>query len=396
MAAPLSNLSKPSNASIFPNSVLDIDKQILSYVSDPTVLVALSGTNRAAYQYLTNSEFFKNLFSKLHPQLAAREQTFQMLRENHPTNCWKVACSVLYKGEFKPGASFCAGIVDSLKEQKNQLEEELKKICGSGYADPNSPIDQAWKAYEKNKQAFEAMNEQRQIEQEELSKPLRLVHSSEQLSWIRSGLHYYTISQLFSHGTDGQIKDLITKGKLAYFDQSLISHYRLLHVFLMKKNDEFQKVVKLKVVYTELETRRATCETKLKQINQKLEFLPFTVTNHSINLENEFKLESRREKTLVSISIVKEILSHINACLEQHSTPADRLTRIRGLINSLDYDDKTDIWHVLYVGCANRVQEDQWSEKHFSEFLPQLKEIIAQMVIEYWKDYVAMTPFHAT
>lgn len=309
MAAPLSNLSKTSNAPIFTNSVFDIDKQIVSYISDPTVLVALSGVNRAGYRYLTNGEFFKDLFAKQHPHLAKLNRPFRILCEYHPSNCWKVACSALFfKDGFKLKASFCADVLDTLRSQKAQLEQKLKEICGSGFADPNSLIDKAWKAYEKSK----------------LDKPI-----------------------------------------------------------------ETQKIIDSYSAYDKLEVQRAAWEGELKKINQNLKLSPIIfIEKHAIRLNAEFKLEGLQEKALIFFSTIEECLSLIDICLSQHPAPSDCLTRLRGLVNSLEYGDKTRIWGNLYFECAAGANEDQWSENHFADFLSELREIIEQVKDDRKKEHL--------
>lgn len=372
--------SKPSNAPFFPGSVLDIDKQTIIPYLDPNSLIAMSSVNKRLNEYLDNGKFFKNLFLRLHPHLAKQDQTFQILCKNHPNNCWKVACTALFKGEFKPKKTFCSDLVNSLKMQKMHLEEKLKEICGYGYADPNSPIDQAWKAYEKDKQEFDATIKQSRNDLKELISPLLAVHSSEkELSMIIFLLVSDSTVKLFSDRTDEEIKSL-PDVELGLFNRNLIPSYRLLCDFLQEAKKVAEKLKKLAKAYDELEGQRVRYSTELPQISQNLVDLkrsPETfIPAYTLKLSEEFKLESSREKILVNLSILEECLSLITECTQQGNIPSDGMMRIRNLINSLDYEEKTEIWQELYVQCAGGKDEDRWSEKHFTEFLPELLEIV--------------------
>jgi hypothetical protein len=52
-------------------------------------------------------------------------------------------------------------------------------------------------------------------------------------------------------------------------------------------------------------------------------------------------------------------------------------------IDSLDAEDKQKIWESLHTRCANRSSEDRWSEKHFHEFLPELRLIVGEYLERY-------------
>jgi hypothetical protein len=146
-------------STIFPNSNQDLDRCIVLY-SDPCSRVALSGVNRAAYAMLSN-DIFKHLFMQEHSLIKEdiEGQALNLLCVCHPNNCWKVASSVFATGTFKPSALFLREpfplFQSSLQSRKKQIEIEIKNLCGSYFADPDSQIEQAWKAHKKSEKALE-------------------------------------------------------------------------------------------------------------------------------------------------------------------------------------------------------------------------------------------------
>ncbi len=153
--------------SIFPKlgSVYEMDNIIISFLgNDNAGLLNLSAVNRKADQVISNY-FFRKCFEQQHPHLANRNNIFKVLRECHPSNCWKVACCLLAKRDSRNTAlhaSFLQKgvpfIISVLQTQKSELEEKNRAICGSHCQDPSSPIDKAWKAYAKRKEEADAYN----------------------------------------------------------------------------------------------------------------------------------------------------------------------------------------------------------------------------------------------
>src|SRR6267154_3008058 len=138
----------------------DVEKFIISFL-DSQDQVNFSGVSKAAYKMLSNNEHFKGLFNKyfLFGQNEAFlskktfDKKFEHLCIGHPTNCWKVACSVFQTRNLK----FSESIIDEeilIKHlKKKQLEDQakLKEICGDSSGDLFSLIHQAQLAHEETK-----------------------------------------------------------------------------------------------------------------------------------------------------------------------------------------------------------------------------------------------------
>lgn len=80
----------------------------------------------------------------------------------------------------------------------------------------------------------------------------------------------------------------------------------------------------------------------------------------------------RAIKKIDSSETPSNLLSEEEIPEEKIQTP---MQQIQMLINYSELSTK--VWSDLYDKCAQGVQEDSWSENHFHEFLPQLKEILS-------------------
>lgn len=327
---------------IFPNSCRDMDKHILSFC-DTDSLVTLSGVNCSANQYLSNDLFEKH-FQEQHPHLAQFPNVFSTLKECHPSSCWKIACSVLSKGFSPVKRSFSKEaipvLINSLESQKAQLEVEYKAICGSFYADPNSPIDQAWKAYEQSAQEYNKKSDELQ-------------------------------KYVYTEEDGGAVHNLIRAVR------------------------EWREMVREQAKYEDLEAKRFEYVNSIELANQTIADLSSgtssglsdaVIEKHEAALRTEFDEAIHLEIASKRRPVLQECFNLICGLrYTKVEEPLVDLGRIRDLINSGSEEEQTFIWGSLYYKCANGVQEDQWSEKHFSEFLNELSDdIIRERVEEYW------------
>lgn len=301
--------------SIFPYPCKDIEQHIFNYL-DVQSLLALSRVNQAGNGTLTN-DFFKKLFEKEHPKIVElNKNVFSRLSSSHSPNGWKVACSSLYCGTFKVNKDFLLRatgcIFESIQLKKKQIEIINIEICGNGFADPTSTIDQIWKAYQAS--YTQLMTLQGQLNDEELA---QLSAKTEELR-----LKYETL------------------------DSKRI------------ENDNT-----LRDVYCSLTVYDPT-SPKFNETNFLYE--------HQNHLESEFKIISSVEMSLLSLPKIEECMKLLRAEFLSH----DLINRIRELINALPNNEGSWVWYELYVNCAPDTQDARWAENHFSKHLFDLYEIL--------------------
>ena len=101
-------------------------------------------------------------------------------------------------------------------------------------------------------------------------------------------------------------------------------------------------------------------------------------------LNSEFSRAQKVEIAIVRLPHLEKCRSLILNLLDHPEEVSDAtLGTIRQMINSCDIQDIGRIWGELYEQCANGVDEDQWSEKHFPEFLSRLNAIVRHVVWQY-------------
>ncbi len=374
---------------IFIQSCPDVDVNMLSFCDDIDSFLNLSCVNKAAYVALNNNKFFKELFERHHPYLTKSVYEFKNLFDCHPSNCWKVLCCVFSSNYvFKPNDSFIKDsipfICTSLNSLNAQLEIEQKEICGSYYADPNSPIDQAWKAYEKCKQKREMLeNDCREIRQQS-STPSK--HSC-----LGKGIYisngYKTI---VPWGDDEPQEDDQSQEDLRIKEKEL------------ELNRTRTKEFELHCTYTSLNNNLLSCKLALKEVYEKLIIFDLS-SNAPESLYGIINVQKNNLETEINVARLLELNETINLILciiksneivntdgESDDTDVAK-TEInefkinflcsysKDSINSLPSRLSSHIWAKLYETCANGAQEDQWSEKHFHEFLGPLNKIIVKL-----------------
>ena len=190
----------------------------------------------------------------------------------------------------------------------------------------------------------------------------------------------------------------------------LISEVRLLldnkgFVQDYQRNDVYETQKK----YKGLEEKRVSCVGKLEKIGKILATFdpsgklpplvryvhdsgkiqcygyenPHTAWYSSL-LQSEFNRTHAAEIAIMRLphlencrSLIRNLLNH------PEEVSAAALDTIRQMINSCDIQDIGRIWGELYHECANEVHEDQWSEKHFPEFLSNLDPIVGDVIFRY-------------
>ncbi len=380
--------------SIFPALNRDIDSQIIGQIiicRDNYSLLNLSGVNKAANKELSNALFFKKLYIMQHPQLAEIKNTFQILCATHPSNCWKVVCCAFSKDylqgntTFKFNATFLREAVsiisNYLNSEKSQLDSQMRNLCGDYYEDPNSSLDKAWKASKKNEEQLAIC---KSSHFEHVSKPLLPIHSPEEVETIIQVLSGIAV-MISSTAVDDALASVLDE-----MDSCLKSEYlpvyQLVIGLIQERYREMdaisQRARKFQRIFVRLLLEKAKCEFLLSGVNHKLTLMdpadPRFISDHTSDLITlEFANAKMINDHLVDSPKITECIRMIDSVLIAEDVSPEDYDQIKHLINSSAEAHKTYVWGELYRLHANGVQEDQWSEKHFHEFLPQLKQILS-------------------
>jgi hypothetical protein len=458
-------------STIFPNSNSDIDKYII-LLSDPCSRLALSGVNKTASLILSNN-VFEFLCRREHPLL--KEDTYKnslaLLCTCHPSNCWKVASYFFATGTFNPSCSFLGEsfpfFQSLLRSRKEQTEMELKRICGSYYADPDSPIDQAWKACGQARKAYEASEKAFKESTEAFScvarckdfgsENLEVTQAYNKIKFAGSELSEYAIKLVISPSSRiragekfmefrhldpvsfSDIEELrsaevfkininsfeelikvvsleesgLSENILSLFHEDLFPEYLILFKFIFYKklqlhfkNSEMEVRYREKEIllgkYCEMEGSRRENSKWLEKINVCIHALDkkntFQLDDSRDDLKKRFKLDTTYRMALrgeldffIGMEENKKDKNALEQCLialdkvNEHSENPILLDSIRQSINSCPYGLRTVVWGTLYERCANGITEDSWSENHYGEFLPDLKDIVESKIILYKK-----------
>jgi hypothetical protein len=168
-------------------------------------------------------------------------------------------------------------------------------------------------------------------------------------------------------------------------DKSLISAYRLL-------NDKAMPFIRLVPIFQEnnLECHRLLANHADLVFREKILRDKIDTLNHDMyeinavyakKLQYECDAMNGRIHYAESNPILEECRALIQKLRAQQGlsgepVPIHMRKQICDLINSLPNKDKTYIWKSLYDKRAKGVIEDQWSEIHCHEFLPELEEIV--------------------
>lgn len=302
----------------------------------------------------------------------------------HP---WKLICFSLAglkkNKEFYPVAEFVArkffqqfndyllDDVNSKKLEKLNHESKMQLICGSGYQDPKSQIDQAWKSFEKNW----SDNEEKELEE------LKAIFAqNEELAAFSRDLNSIVVSKLSLRSASNAspynstffeafVKALEEGNK----DQRIVKFAKL----LIKKTKSYQS-------YQQLESERHTLNLEIMKIDYRISGFNKITQNSSgcqkysaeIVYHILYLLPYMR-KWEHQISSLPRLQKAINELTTSPQSP-ERILGIKNRINYLPKDVSTYIWRTLYERCANNSQEDQWSENHFHEHPVELENIISK------------------
>lgn len=324
----------------------DVDNLILkSFIEeeDISTWITLSEVNQAGYQFFSNHTVFQDLFNKyglfiLH-RAVGQQETFEHLKEMQPNSVWKIACCILQKNRITiPRNSFkyvralvLKCYINTINKKIQSREEELIKLCGSGYGDPNSELDKAWKNYNDlthlnirplNCDSFDNFD----VKFKELKENALKIHQS--LEEDRQDL----VKSI------KDFREWIVSAQNGEREQPLIHFYAI----------AIQNAV------------RDLCLAKTPALE---------VTYYSLVRD--------REIPNVLTLVHQEILFDTNNPIA--------LEEIRIKINQLSDNPAfaTYIWQTLYDTCANFAIEEQWSEKHFQDYLPELLELIKTICTNY-------------
>jgi len=363
-------------SAIFNNLPPELNRVIFLFC-DLKSLINLSEVSEGLKAFLSN-EFFKDYFFIQHPQLQpSNDRIFSVLRSTHPSNCWKVMSQVMdaqwecnrkilsFAGRLSPA------FIKEADDKVNQAWEKLKTanlefltLSESKYREIEN------KFTPKDKGVFNRIFEKRgrgdaaknfaSISYEEFLQTADV--EDKEISRDQFSLYQEAVKQMLSmRDKTGEITTLKHElSKLIGFDHSWGS----LSVRLSDRAMRDESVI-IKSMEQEWVTFYSTfAADHLKKLNR--EYI------YARELENRKKNEELLAKLCDSL----EKLIKLPA---EERTP-NVLEEIRRLINTCTEGCRKHIWASLYFQCANRVIEESWAEKHFQDFLPQLREIVKAII----------------
>lgn len=357
------------SVSVFPGLVSDVDNFIFSFLDNQSQVV-FSGVSQIAYKKLSNNVHFHNLFKIQHPQLTGHCFSFVLLAKYHPSNCWKVACCCFSKGVFRVNKSFLELAIPSislpLKEKKMRLETELNQLCGVGFADPNSLIDQAWKFHEKCTREFDEVNTKFCSSLELLSS----MHPEVELK-VLCGVSRDNPNK-FSLGDEGAVGEGFSDEELKTFKPHLFALYQEFANLYVDYSSKLCDLMDSDTKYRTLEKKRCSLGSELIQVNKDLDLM---IPDYELSLNSEFRLAMDIELALVNVDKLVEC-SKLLVELQSKVPTSEDLRKASNLINSCSLEVKTMIWNQLYFNYGMGNQDPSWAENHFHEFLGPLSSII--------------------
>ncbi len=291
---------------------------------------------------------------------------FTVLRAEHSSNCWKVMCKLMDSNSPVTNCNFSflkevtPYICVELQLKKKQAESKIKEICGNHYADPNSPIDKAWKNYQKCEKEYKEMK--RRYEELRCLKEKQLFPLKEELIFT-------------SASTEQEREKFRLSRKITQiFEKSPVMNLELNR----KKGEKFRlynAYKKLELERKRYESIRKSSQHHLSALNSNpLKFLPLHA--QSIHMERECALNL--EKDLKSRLYLEECLATTEKLIEapEQQSP-EAFEWLRQKINDLPYEDKKYVWESIYFECTGGlIKEDAWAENHFPDYLKTLQHSI--------------------
>ena len=385
---------------IFNNSVPDVEGVITSYC-DIYSLFNLSGVNQAARLRLSNKDFFKELFFNLHSTLRPHaSKLFTTLRSCYPDNCYKVMCKVMQERSFERSNSFLKQAIPylqaKLSAKKQDSEREIQEIR-YGNKDCSSLIDTAEMKYKQSEDEVKAVSIQYAYERgnayntiSKLTKPLEAAHSREELDKILYLI--YNNPELILQISEKEISD---SEMLEILDKEHLAQYQeIARVYLLPSQLSHELTTKinnnqiLENQYNTLKRKIERAESEIHIIDAEIKVVAAGsgahLQVHQSNLSREGNLALDLEGATRSVSHLSQCWRSIEDLIDDPAKKTDEaLAAIRQAINACTLQDKTDIWRNLYFQCANGVQENEWSEHHFPDFLRELQLQIELVLVKH-------------
>src|SRR5262249_6893602 len=172
----------------------------------------------------------------------------------------------------------------------------------------------------------------------------------------------------------------------------LFDKYLILFKFIFNKHVQWcinrREELEFEKKYCDLDYNRMEIEGRLIKINACFNNLNGLNSDSGVTPDNIQCVYERVLNTgLIFLNQVEAYKNNGNAldkCLialdkaDEHPENLTFLEPVRYFINLCSGDVKKYIWRTLYDRCAKGVIEDNWSENHYGEFLPELKKIIEE------------------
>ncbi len=339
----------------------DIDKEIIVRLAEsPISIFCVSKVNRYFYWVMNNDKLFCALFNSQYPDLVKfKDIFFKNLSEMHNDKYWKIA----YFNFFKPSLQ-CLPLclykekisiicVDENPEcvawenKKEDCEKNLRDICGSFYADPDSVIDQVWKAYQEqlaisgvDPYTQELLRRYSTLESHRKYYVEKIEKFSEQIYFLKNEKTFFMnhLSEVLILNCDGKFLQNFSEAKT------------------LPENAAY------------LQFQGSKCKIELTQFH----------SNYFLPLISERNLAMGVQGYTMLIQKLDECITWIDEIEEGAEGTAPSVLRVCDKINSFSCPLKTYIWGTLYNQCANGTIQDRWAELHFHEFLPNLKLIVVE------------------
>ncbi len=359
----------------------DARREIFSYLPARELFSTIPYVCKLFKNDLTN-EFFKRKCFELFRSLESIPQFYDPIIQT-VDNPWKVICYSLacisFNGFLDPIAhrlakaslnkfkSYLSPVRDEAQSRMIKSRETLKSICGDYCQDPNSKIDKAWKSYE----AFKAQAEKEINDTESIDE-----HSSAYARQMAKEFHIQANINI----------------RILLRDRVRAEYYQSVALFLRQKNVD-PRIVRsielesqgllLRADYDDLETERKNLDAEIKHLEEVAGHY-HTIINDQVMLE---KFSTRAIFHILYLLPHFKIwmplssnLEKLNLLLQQTPRPESSISYIQAIINSLPTPFPGTIWRELYDRRGNHIQEWQWAENHFHEYLGELSLILEPFI----------------
>jgi hypothetical protein len=369
----------PRSSTIFPGVPNDVDCRIVSFVP-PRDQVRVTLVNHRAYELLSNDGHFKTIFEKYSGDPEKRICR-DYLSEFYSEKCWKIACYYI-EPQGRP-IHFSESLLQEpittqfFPVRIAHIQQQIREICGTRYADPASPIHQAWLAAKDHEKKHEEMCK-------------KYMEQAAALQEILSA-HPDLIPQLVSPGNDAYRKN--PKEVFTKIDKRLETNYAVeliqITAAAIEKQAKTQPLTAeeeqvLDFFSKNLEDKYLAMEHSRVHLQKTLNWAESSHARLTDPSQGKWVSEIFIEKNQSNLTLLFEI-HYLSECLNQMDlvetgsaeTVDPHLQRIRTLINSCSIQESTRIWQSLYHWAAGGVQEERWSELHFHEHLKSLGSIVA-------------------